>query len=507
VTATGPNLTSHTGQVPDSHPPDRSTFRLWFCGIAIAVIAAAFAWRYPLPGNTERLTDIGIMARYGKPEFVGFCAGIAGMFLFYLLGIRETRKLKPKQAAVPVFACGLAQAVAIAWMYPVNAIDVFIYAVRSRLFTEYGQNPLSTYPRDYQIDPYMRFASREWADNLSPYGPLWNLIAAPVTLIGGDSIGVALALFKVLAIISAFLGAVLIYLALREARPAAAATGALLYLWSPIVLWEGIGNAHNDLALMVFVLAALYAWFTRRDSFVIPLLVAGAMVKYIPLLLIPLAGVAVLRRAPDWWRRASLVVWSALGSAVAVAVGFFPFYDLEAVRRSIDSQSKFYITSLPAVAINQMHDRYRVEQINDATELFGRAAVGAGLLVGIALIFRKPDRWPRLAFELTFIYLLVSTPAMRNWYAIWLVGLVALLPLGWPASRAIAWSLGSLAVYGFFIWVWAWWRVDFDIINTVAVAIMLAPALLLTLGELVAALIRNRPRRTERRVSTAEAPA
>jgi hypothetical protein len=96
---------------------------------------------------------------------------------------------------------------------------------------------------------------------------------------------------------------------------------------------------------------------------------------------------------------------------------------------------------------------------------------------------------------------------MRNWYAIWLVGLVAVLPLGWTTARAIAWSLGSLAVYGFFIWVWSWWRVDFDKINTVGVAIMLVPALLLTLGELVAAVIRNRPRRALQQVSTVESPA
>lgn len=507
MTETGTTLTGHTRSAPDLHSSTWSTIGLWICGLTIAAISAAFAWRYPLPGNTERLTDIGKLARYGKPEFAWFCAGIGGMFVFYLLGIFATTKLSPSQALPPIFICGLLQMTAMAFMYPVSAIDVFIYAVRSRLFTEYGDNPLVAYPRDYQFDSYMRFASREWADNLSPYGPFWNLIAAPATLLGGDSISLALALFKVLAIISALVGAVVIFLALQQTRPAAAATGALLFLWNPVVLWEGVGNAHNDLVLMVFVLAALYAWHAHQDQFVIPLLVAGAMIKYIPLLLIPLAGIAVLRRAPNWRNRARVAYWSVLGSTVAVAIGFFPFYDLQAVRKSIDSQTSFYITSLPAVAINQLHDRYRVDDINRVTELIGRSAVGFGLIVGIALILMKPERWPRVAFELTFIYLLVATPAMRNWYAIWLVGLVAVLPLGWPAARAIAWSLGSLAVYGFFIWVWAWWRVDFDKINTVGVAIMLVPALLLTLGEIIAAFIHNRPSRAARHVSTIEAPA
>jgi alpha-1,6-mannosyltransferase len=485
----------------------RGVARLWIFGLAIELIAVAFAWRYPLFGNSDQLVDIGILAKYGRPEFAGFCAGIGGMFVFYLLGIRETRKLSPRQAALPVFVCGVAQSAAMTSMYPVNAIDVFIYAVRSRLFTEYHVNPLVAYPHDYNFDPYMRFASIDWENTVSPYGPLWNLLAAPATLLGGDNIGFAVALYKVLAIISAVACAALVYLALQRARPLEAATGALIFLWNPVVLWEGIGNAHNDLVMMAFVLAALYAWYAGWDAIVIPLLVAGAMIKYMPLLLIPIVGLAILRRASSWGARARVALWSALGSAIAIAVGFFPFYDSSASRRSFASQNDFYITSIPSVAINQLHNRYSVEDIIRVTEFIGRSAVGLGLLVGAVLVLRNPELWPRLAFELTFIYLLVATPAMRNWYAMWLIGIVAVLPLGWPTSRAIAWSLGSIAAYGLYIWVQAWWHVNFDIINTVGVSIMVGPALLLTVGELAAALFHWRPRRVVGAISKAEAPA
>jgi alpha-1,6-mannosyltransferase len=486
---------------------DRSVARLWIFGLAIELIAVAFAWRNPFFGNSDQLVDIGILAQYGRPEFAGFCAGVGGMFVFYLLGIRETRKLSPRQAVVPIFVCGLAQSAAMAWMYPVNAIDVFIYAVRSRLFTEYHLNPLVAIPHDYNFDPYMRFASSDWEYSVSPYGPLWNLIAAPATLFGGDNIGFAVALFKILAITSALACAAFVYLALRRVRPLEAATGALIFLWNPVVLWEGIGNAHNDLVLMAFVLAALYAWYAGWDAVVIPLLVAGAMIKYMPLLLVPFAGLAILRRASSWGARAKVLLLSALGAAVAVGVGFFPFYDVSASRKSFESQNSYYVTSLPSVAINQLHNRYSVDDIIHVTDFIGRGAVGLGLLIGAILVLRNPELWPRLAFEVTFVYLLVATPAMRNWYAIWLIGIVALLPLGWPTSRTIAWSLGSIAAYGLYIWVEAWWPVNFDIINTVGVSIMVGPALVLTAGELMAALFHWCPGRTVRAFSKAEAPA
>jgi alpha-1,6-mannosyltransferase len=485
----------------------RGVAHLWIFGLAIELIAVAFAWRYPLFGTSDQLVDIGILAKYGRLEFAGFCAGIGGMFVFYLLGIREARRLDPRQAVVPILVCGVAQSAAMAWMYPVNAIDVYIYAVRSRLFTEYHVNPLVAYPHDYNFDPYMRFASIDWENTVSPYGPLWNLLAAPATLLGGNNIGFAVALYKVLAIIAALACAAFVYLALQRVRPFEAATGALIFLWNPVVLWEGIGNAHNDLVLMAFVLAAFYAWYARWDALVIPLLVAGAMIKYMPLLLIPFAGLAILRRAPTWSAKAKVALWSALGSAIAIAVGFFPFYDVGASRKSFESQNSYYVTSLPSVAINQLHNRYSVNDIIHVTDFIGRGAVGLGLGIGAVLVIRNPELWPRLAFELTFVYLLVATPAMRNWYAIWLIGIVALLPLGWPTSRAIAWSLGSIAAYGLYIWVQAWWHVNFDIINTVGVSIMVGPALLLTVGEIAAALFRKRPRRTVPALSTAEVPA
>jgi hypothetical protein len=49
--------------------------------------------------------------------------------------------------------------------------------------------------------------------------------------------------------------------------------------------------------------------------------------------------------------------------------------------------------------------------------------------------------------------------------------------------------------------------VSFDEINTVGVAIMLVPPLLLTAAEILAAIFRRLPRRTAPVLSQAEAPA
>src|SRR5262249_35175896 len=145
----------------------------------------------------------------------------------------------------------------------------------------------------YPGDPWMAYITPEWASRVSPYGPLWQLIAAPITALAGDDIVVALVGFKLLMAVCFMAGGWVIARTLAAAGAAGSATGALLYLWNPLVIWEGIGNGHNDVLLALILLLALYAWASRHDRWVIPLLVVAALIKYVSLPLIPLAAIAL----------------------------------------------------------------------------------------------------------------------------------------------------------------------------------------------------------------------
>ncbi len=445
--------------------------------------AVGFALRYPLRGNHEGLTDIGKLAGYGVPEFAGYVGGLVLMFLLYGLALRECRRLPAGRALPAVFVGGGVLALAFAWMYPVNAIDLFLYAVRSRLWTTHGANPLVAVPADYAGDPWMRFASREWADDVSPYGPLWNGIAAPITALAGDDLLLALLGFKLLAVVSVLAGAWAIARAVATPRPNAAAGGAMLYLWNPLVLWEGVGNGHNDVVMAVPLLLALLAWARRRDRLVIPLLVVAALIKYVTLLAIPLAAVALWRRAGNGAARARLAAWSAGLSLLAPGVAFFPFYDPGAALASVAAQGDIFLTSPAAMAVGLLRDDYSAEAVRAWARGIGQALMLAILAWWGTELWRRPGRLPRATFEVLFAFLLVATWNFRAWYVIWPVALAAVLPWGWPARRAIAWSAGGLAGYALFIWGWNWWDTEFYAVQNVGVPLMTGPALVLTLAE------------------------
>jgi hypothetical protein len=464
---------------------------LWLCGAAMALIFVAFAWRYPLAGNANRLADLGTLSVYSVAAFAGYAGGVTALFALYAGAWWVSRQLPSRGAVGPVFACGGAMVLAMGTMYPVSAIDLFIYAVRSRLFTTYGVDPIAVPPNAYPADPLMRFASAEWADDVSPYGPLWNLIAAPATWLAGDRIAVALVAFKVLAGLSVILGAWLIYRIVVCDRPDDAATAALVYLWNPLVLWEGVGNGHNDAVLVLPLLLALLSWRTRRDRWLIPFLVVAALIKYVTLLVIPLAAVTIWRRQQSTIRRWELFASITALSLAAMIVGCAPFYDLGAARRSIERQGDIFLTSPAAVAVDLLSHLTNPDPARTFVELAGGALLGVCLLRQFVNVWRQPAIWPSALFEALFAYLLIAAWQFRSWYLIWLVAVAAVAAGSWSRLRVLAWTAAAMAAYALFIWGWHWWHIDFATIQRVAVLLMFGPPVIVSiLGRIVTRRVR-----------------
>ena len=469
----------------------RGPRRLWAYGLGMLLPAGYLAWRYPLWPHADQLTDLGRLSNYAVAPFIAWAASVAIFFLLYLLAIRECQRVAPDKAWRPIFVCGALLAGTMAMVYPFNAIDIFIYAVRSRLFTEYGENPIAVEPISHRDDPWLPFASLQWADDVSPYGPLWNWIAAPATLLSGEKIEVAVVVYKLLAAVCALIGALIAGRAVGAVRPDLAPTASLIYLWSPLVLYEGVANGHNDVVLAEPLLLAIFFWQQQRDAWVIPALVASVWIKYVTILLLPLAAVAIWRRSSPA-ARPGLIAKTTIASVVVTLASFAPFFDPSAVWESIDRQSSIVMTSPTALAVELMQPAYTYDQIVGWARWVGIGVVGVALAFGAVATWREFERFPRAGFEVLFVYLLVAALTFRSWYVIWIVALAAVLPLGWPFWRATSWSFGAVAAYGLFIWGWEWWKVDYSTLLRPGIAILFGPPLLATIAEVVVRAKRRR---------------
>ncbi len=464
----------------------RSRGTLWISGVLLSIPAIYFAGRYPLLGNADRLADLGKLAGYGVPELVLYLAGLAALTVGYVLAIRTLRGRRFREVRLPVLAISAVLLIAFATLYPVNAIDLFIYAVRSHLLTSYGSNPNAVEPQWFwEYDPYVRFASREWADNVSPYGPLWNLIASPATLFDGDRILVALLIFKALVIVSALIVAWFIHDIVGHDRPGDAAAATVAWLWNPLLLWEGIGNGHNDVIVMLPVLVAIWCWRRAHDRWVLPLLVASVLIKYVTALLLPFALVMLWHRHPTWRERLRLAALSVGSSLLIVYLTLYPYFDLDALRESFAAQRGLFLTS-PGAAIVSIGNRLDwTIDVAFWTRRVGDIVLGLITLVLVALAWRRRLRLERALFEVMFAFLLVASWNFRPWYLIWLVALVALVPLGWPQRRVTVWTVSALLSYAHYIWIREWWPWDRFSFSLTGIAITFVPVVIVTGTELL----------------------
>ena len=88
----------------------------------------------------------------------------------------------------------------------------------------------------------------------------------------------------------------------------------MLFGWSPLLLFETIGNGHNDIVMMVCVLGAFLCMLRGRARTAFMLLVLGALVKYVSAVFVPLWLVYELRHLAA--RKASVAVASEANDAM-----------------------------------------------------------------------------------------------------------------------------------------------------------------------------------------------
>ncbi|RME78527.1 MAG: hypothetical protein D6784_02280, partial [Chloroflexi bacterium] len=144
--------------------------------VLLALIAGAsgliyllvFTVRFPLHRlyTTIPPVDYAKLTHYTKIDLFAYVLGITALFGLTLWaftltapnGRRPTSNL-PGLRFILATSAGLA-AVSIP-AYPLTAIDLFIYAIRTRGWGLYGLNPLATAPQNLPADPWLGLAG-EW---------------------------------------------------------------------------------------------------------------------------------------------------------------------------------------------------------------------------------------------------------------------------------------------------------------------------------------------------------
>lgn len=426
---------------------------------------------FPLPTHIRAGVPLDLMKLTGYSPLACalYAAAICLLFLCYLGAWRAARRDDDGRLRGWILAFAALFGVELLWLYPINATDLFQYFLRSRIFLHHGANPLVVPPERFPHDPFLPLVG-EWTDIPSPYGPVWELLAALAAWSTGGALVPNLLALKALALASFLGSAALLDRILGRAAPARRAEGLLLFAWNPLVLLEVVGNGHNDGAMLCLVLAAIWCWVRGHRAWVLPTLVAAALVKAVAALLIPLALMALWREerarrgaAPLRPRSLALSIFLSLALILASYAPFWPPW--ASVKGVVEEMGRPAGFSLPALAglaarhlLLALCEGWPPLWAFDLAEALPRwlalAGVAALYLRELSAAARGRD-FAGAAFNALFAYLMLA-PSFRMWYPAWLVPLAALRPGEGRRWRMVAFSWSaqlSVAIYGY---LWGW---------------------------------------------------
>ncbi len=419
---------------------------LGILGLLLTACFAAAAARIPLhrwfPDAGVSLGFPQIMSESWRRNAAEYAGLVAATFVLY--GVALALVLRRGAAVRPLLLFGMPAlfCTALLLMYPPTAADVFHYHADARTYWVFDRNPLTVPPA---VTGYVIGIS--WADQPSPYGPLWSLLTAPVAIPTGERWLTGLVGFKLLASLSLLGCAWLLYRLVRRTRPGWETAAVLLFAWNPFVLLRVAGNGHNDLVMMFFVLLALERAERRDWLCAFPALTAGILVKYIPALLgPPLLLYALWRLDGSPRQRLTALVPAVAASVALVVLVYAPFWAGTATFDTVLGEgNRKMITSVPMLV------QWRLEMIagmnaERATDLAYQLTRGLFLLLYLPLVWQARRDFGRLVAAcatILFLYLSIAAGWYRPWYMLWPLALMALLAGSWYTALFVALSFAN----------------------------------------------------------------
>jgi hypothetical protein len=363
---------------------------------------------------------------------------MAAPFLAYVPALFYVRSLRGRLAGAIVVLWGVVFGITLLNLYPITAADVFHYLADARTLWVYHANPMLTPPAAH---PFVIGIS--WAEQPSPYGSLWQLLAVIPVALTGDHWVASLIGFKAMGLVSVLVCSAFIYLIVRRSLPGRQNFALLLFLWNPFVVFRAVGNGHNDLTMMAFALAGFYCVQLRRWRWALPLLALSVCIKYSTALIVPpvlLYGWA----SSDRSERRELAVGAAIAAVTAIVV-FAPFWRGFDTFKTFVQNTNLHISALPEWFAIWLQPHYSQSQAESIAKNGGYLLFAAAYLAMLYRLWRRPSFSRLVAVcALTFIaYLALCTWWFRPWYFLWFIPLAALLPDGWWPWVIVGTALGS----------------------------------------------------------------
>ena len=333
-----------------------------------------------------------------------FLGCLIGAFLLYVGGVYLIRRF----GLGLVVTASLAAAIQLAPLAAplLLSTDAWTYWDYGRIAAVHDANPYVQTPSDFPLDPAFPYVGEKWVDTTSVYGPAFTLASEPLALADGESADAAAWTYKTIAAVALLAAAGLAAFIARGRRAFALAFVG----WNPLLAVHFAGGGHNDVWMAALVVGALALGATGRRQLAGVSWVAAVLVKWIPLLFLPLRALEARRNRRKVGHLGFAVAAVVLVAAATWAYGWHWLGALGPLARNANEETSFAIP-------------HRLEQIG-LPEWLALALVATSFALAYLWLLREAWRG-RARLGLAAGFLLLATPYLVPWYAIWVVPLAA----------------------------------------------------------------------------------
>lgn len=365
-----------------------------------------------------------------------------------LRGAEGDRRWAPETLRTVNFATALWAAPQL-FVIPIFSRDVFAYLNQGRLVLA-GEDPYTTGVST--LDNWFHLGTDVvWAQDETPYGPLFLWIEAAVMAVAGNNPDLAIFLFRAACVV----GVVMIMYwvpKLAALHGVDSARAQWITVANPLLIISFISSAHNDALMIGFALAGIYFAAQRRGVMATVFVVLSIGMKPITMVLLPFIGLLWAGGGSSWVRKFQYWFYTAgIAGALLLVVGMIQGYGFGwlAVMAGTGTGATFW----SPIAITEAWLSTFLGIFNipaywslDTLRLIGRIL---SVLIVLYLMFRGPEDQIIQRMTWAFTAIVVFSPVIQPWYLLWLLPLFAITGIrrNWE-FKWVVFTVGFFLAFG-----------------------------------------------------------
>jgi alpha-1,6-mannosyltransferase len=334
-----------------------------------------------------------------------YLGSIAAAFALYLAGLAAL-SLAPARLKLVLALAVVIQVAPLAGPVLLST-DVYTYWAYGRISAVHGENPYETAPDAFVSDPAYAVMGADWRDTTAVYGPAFTLLSEGHALAVGDSSSAAAWTYRGIATAS-----MLALVALAATLGRRRAFCAAFVGWNPLLAVQFAGGGHNDALMMALVLGALALAAAGRPRLAGASWAVSIAIKWVPAVFLVLRAVEARASGRPVRHLGFALAAGMLGGLAFWRYGLDWLGSVVPLARNLERQAVYSVPN-------------RLADLTGMREGAASAILAALLVVGLLWLLREAWRG-RARLGLSACFLLIATPWLVPWYAVWAVPLAAI---------------------------------------------------------------------------------